>query len=297
MPGPRPSLVPHGSGAVADKLTQQILDALGKAAADPAGLPLFAGKTDPGLFPPVATAKPASQKCLADGLIRVVRADAGGKGGRERYGLTDAGWEFLLAAADPKQVLEDFVRVLEARQAEVGELLATARRMADGLHGLKDAVARVLPRVTVARVRAPDALHIFSAGGDDFDPRDRSGGPPCRNGAAVLDAPPALKIDPAAELAAAVLDRLTDWAASATAGEDCPLPDLFRGLTTRDPAPTLGAFHDCLRALHAGGAVYLHPWTGPLYALPEPAFALLAGHNIAYYASLKSGQWAVGGGQ
>jgi len=27
------------------------------------------------------------------------------------------------------------------------------------------------------------------------------------------------------------------------------------------------------------------PWTGPLYDLPEPHFALLVGHEVAYYAS------------
>ena len=58
-----------------------------------------------------------------------------------------------------------------------------------------------------------------------------------------------------------------------------------RGLTVLDPPPTIGAFHDCLRQLHADGSIYLHPWTGPLYALPEPAYALLVGHGVAYYAS------------
>lgn len=66
-------------------------------------------------------------------------------------------------------------------------------------------------------------------------------------------------------------------------GHDCPLPTLFRALT---PAPSIGEFHDALRALHAAGRLYLHPWTGPLYSLPEPQFALLAGHEVAYYASL-----------
>src|SRR5213078_1830897 len=84
-----------------------------------------------------------------------IRTEAKGRNARELYGLTDRGWEFLLAAVNPKQVLEDFVRVLEARQGEVGELLATARRMADGLQGLKDAVSRVLPSVTAARVERP----------------------------------------------------------------------------------------------------------------------------------------------
>jgi DNA-binding PadR family transcriptional regulator len=259
---------------VADKLTQQIIDALSKAAADPGGLPLFASKAEPGLFPSSAAAKPAAQKCLADGLVKVLRTETKGKVSRELYALTDAGWASLMAGVNPRQVLEDFVRVLEARRGEVGELLDTARHMADSLQGLKDAVARVLPQVTTDRIREP-----LAASRRAVDCREAASGSRLNGAVAVLDAPPILV------LADTILARLTDWAASANAGEDCPLPDLFRSLTTRDPQPTIGEFHDCLRRLHAAGSVYLHPWTGPLYALPEPAYALLAGHNVAYYAS------------
>ena len=104
------------------------------------------------------------------------------------------------------------------------------------------------------------------------------------NGTATLPAPPPADTD---ELAGAVLTHLADWAASAGAGQDCPLPELYRALTPREPPPSIGAFHDCLRRLHADGRVYLHPWTGPLYTLPEPAYALLVGHNVAYYASTR----------
>ena len=97
------------------------------------------------------------------------------------------------------------------------------------------------------------------------------------NCTALLEAPTST------ELAEVVLARLADW--SGSAGEDCPLPELLRSLN--DPQPSLGEFHDCLRKLHADGAIYLHPWTGPLYAVPEPACALLVGHGIAYYASIR----------
>ncbi len=140
---------------MADKLTHQILDALTRVAAEPNGLALYASKADAGLFPNTAVAKPAAQKCLADDLLHVVATDASGKVPRDLYGLTEKGWEYLLAAVNPKQVLEDFVRVLEARRGEVGELLATARRMADSLQGLKDAVARVLPGVQKPTPPAP----------------------------------------------------------------------------------------------------------------------------------------------
>ena len=51
------------------------------------------------------------------------------------------------------------------------------------------------------------------------------------------------------------------------------------------PELTIGAFHDTLRALQTAGDIYLHPWTGPLYDIPEPPYALLVGHEVAYYAS------------
>ena len=230
---------------MADKLTQQLTDALARAAADPGGQLLFATKTEPGLFP--ATAKAAAQKCVADGLVFVARTDAKARTPRELFALTEKGWEYLLAQVNPKQVLEDFVRVLEARQGEVGELLGTARRMADSLQGLKDAVSRVLPQVSTAKVP---------------DPRPAA--------------------EPPRDLPSAILARLADW--SGSAGEDCTLPDLFRALPG---SPTIGAFHDALRDLQAAGSVALHSWTGPLYALPEPAYALLVGHGIAYYASAR----------
>ncbi len=80
--------------------------------------------------------------------------------------------------------------------------------------------------------------------------------------------------------------RLVEWQASG-ASEDFPLPELYRRAQPTAPGLSLGGFHDALRRLHEAGRIYLHPWTGPLHALPEPSFALLVGHEIAYYASLR----------
>ena len=258
---------------VADKLTQQIIDALTRVAAEPGGLPLYASKAEAGLFPNTVSAKPAAQKCLADGLLRATAPDPKAKAPRDRFTLTEKGWEFLLAAVNPKQVLEDFVRVLEARRGEVGELLDTARRMADSLQGLKDAVARVLPCVNSQRIerREPVADTLPSP---PTSPRGRGEG---QEMALALPGAPATP-----DLAPAICAYLADH----TGPTDCTLPELFRALALTD-APTIGAFHDCLRALYADGTVSLPAWTGPLYALPEPQFALLIGHGIAYYASLR----------
>lgn len=98
-------------------------------------------------------------------------------------------------------------------------------------------------------------------------------------GRLTSDAP--AELQPAAD---EVCEILAEW----NAPGDCPLPELFQRLTRSQPALTVGAFHDSLRQLHHQERIYLHPWTGPLYTLPEPAFALLIGHEVAYYASRRS---------
>jgi hypothetical protein len=279
---------------VADKLTQLVTDALSRAASEPAGLPLYAGKSDPGLFPNTAAAKPAAHKCLADELLRAVGTEP-----KVRYALSEKGWNFLLASVNPKQVLEDFVRVLEAREGEVGELLNTARRMADSLHGLKAAVSRVLPAVSAVRVEtSPLAIrptppaplpegggekNLLSSCEQPDSPNSVSPLPSGRGAGGVGLAEPEASTSTAC---AALPHAIREYLAARRGPTDCTLPELFRALPNTEPL-ALGAFHDCLREMCADGALALHHWTGPLYAMPDPQFALMIGHGVAYYASLK----------
>lgn len=270
---------------VADKNTQLLVDALTRAAAEPAGTPLIAGKSEPGLFPSAVTARPAVSRAIDEGLVRVVRNETRGKTTRELYAATEKGLQFLIEQSNPKQILEDFVRALEGREGQIQELLGTVRRLAESLSGMRAVAGMVLPQIAVARIPASPQAHEPA-----HSPTLSRIGVQQMNGTATLTAPVEHVLSGLTEedeLAEAVLARLTDWATSAGAGQDCPLPDLYRSLACRENPPTIGAFHDCLRSLFAAGQVYLHPWTGPLYALPEPAYALLAGHNIAYYASAK----------
>jgi hypothetical protein len=229
---------------LADKLSHLLLDALGRAALAPDGLPLVGSKAAPGLFPATAPARQAAQRARDEGLLRTVAADPKGKADRDLCTTTDKGRAYLLQQTSPKQVLEDLVRAVEARQDQVAELAATARQMQASLQALRSVLEHVLPRVTAA--------------------------PP----------PPA----PAGDWLLDLRTHLVDWRHGGAAG-DCPLPDLYRRLRAAHPALTIGQFHDGLRQLHEQEQIYLHPWTGPLYAMPEPACALLTGHEVAYYAS------------
>ncbi len=80
---------------------------------------------------------------------------------------------------------------------------------------------------------------------------------------------------------------LKEWADSGRVG-DCQLSTLYKQIQKRFPQITCGMFHDALRELRNKKLVELHPWTGPLYEIPEPHLALMAGHEVAYYASLGS---------
>jgi hypothetical protein len=256
-------------GAVADRSNQLIVAALSRAAAG--GAPLHGSKALPGLFPATSAGKQAAQRCREEGYLTTLTlpqpAPKGRKPATAPWGLTEKGFAFLLTQASPREVLEDFVRALEARESQIAEVQQATREVRDGLLDLKTAADHVLRRL------APSA------------PADGSGG----NLNALFEAfvnrgRPAVDFT---DCTTAILQRLGAWQASG-ASEDCPLPELFRQVG-RDAAPwTIGQFHDALRRLHVEGQVYLHPWTGPLYDLPEPPYALLVGHEIAYYASVRA---------
>lgn len=236
---------------MADRSTQLILDALSRAVADPTGMPLHGTRSAPGLFATTAAAREAAQRCKDEGYLRLVRTETRGKTVQEVCALTEKGLAYLLSQVSPKQVLEDFVRALKARQIQVGELVEAARTWQAGLDALKATAERILQQ-----------LHRPGA------PADPAPGPATStNGASTW-----------------LADVVTYLGQRQSAG-DCPLPELLQRARQTAPHLTVGQFHDGLRRLYEQEKIYLHPWTGPLYDLPEPAAALLVGHEIAYYAS------------
>jgi hypothetical protein len=243
---------------MADKSTPLILEALGRAAAEPAGLPLLGTKGRPGLFAASAAAKQLAQRCKDEGLLRVVGTETRGKTVQEICALSDQGLAYLLDQVSPKKVLEDLARGLDARQGQIADLLASARQLQVGLDALKGIAEKIL-----YQVQHPAATNGSPA---------RNGSAPARNGPEAW--------------VGGLMTHLQNWRASG-ALEDCPLPQLYRIAQQVAPMLSIGQFHDGLRRLHEQQQLYLHPWTGPLYELPEPALALLIGHVIAYYASLR----------
>jgi hypothetical protein len=222
---------------MADKSSQLMLAALTRAAADPSHVPLFATRTAPGLFPATAAGKQAAQRCRDEGYITEDRT------------ITDRGMSYLFSQVSPRQVLEDFVRVLEGREKQINELGGQVCTLLSTLEAMRGTLSQVLTQID----RNTDLKALCKQFHDK--PTD----------------------DPSE----ALLTCVKRWKGT----DDMPLPELFTQATQERPGLTLGAFHDALRKLDEQGRVCLHPWTGPLYEIPQPRFALMVGHQISYYAS------------
>jgi hypothetical protein len=242
-------------GLMADKATQFLVDALGRAVAEPAGVPLLATRTAPGLFNLTPAGKQAAQRSKELGYLRVLRTEMRAKNAQEICAITEQGLAFLLAQTSPRQVLEDLVRALEARHEQINDLIAMTHQTQATLEGFRTVAEKVLQQLATPHREASFAC-------------------PSANGSDVWKG--------------VLLSYLAQWQET-RASADCPLPELYRHVHQLEPGLTIGRFHDGVRWLHEHGQIYLHPWTGPLYDLPEPAYAVLAGHEVVYYASLRPG--------
>jgi hypothetical protein len=193
---------------LADKSTRLIRDALSRAAVEPDGCVLVASKSEPGLFPSTTLAKSAADRCKADGFLQVVRIENKGKAAREICAITEKGRDYLVRQSSPRDVLEDFLRLLEGRQSQIEVLTQSAQQMRQCLQGMQSAIAGLMPRLLETYSPSQNGS---SANGVHM------------NGRAVLLAPPPPTATTATDtLIAEVKSKLAEWHVSAGASEDCP---------------------------------------------------------------------------
>lgn len=236
---------------MADKSQQLIIEALQRAVSAGNGIPLFASRTVPGLFAATAPARRAAQLCKEQGYLQVIRTENKGKSSCEVCAISEQGLAYLLAEQSPKLILESLVQALQQQAARVDDIAAALHGNQETLEALKTVAERVLQQF-----RTPPPAPASNNG----------------NGKASC--------------AADVIDRLQHWQAAGALG-DCPLPNLFRHVADKHPLTSIGQFHDVLRRLYEEQKIYLHPWTGPMYEIPDPKLALMVGHEIAWYVSLR----------
>ncbi len=294
---------------MAGKTDKLILDALTKAVGEPQGCALISTRGENGLFPPNSAAKIAAERCLKEGYLEIIRTEQQGKTPKEICKLTAKGIQYLADQQSSRQILEDLVRVLEQKQSEVEEIKEKIDQWKGLLHSMLALAQSLQPLLqstettevlvkskTDAIINDSSTEKILQA--TPLFVTDKSIVAANNNGVSNGDSKGESLVEGGIEsgiegvskdldLEISIKFQLDLWQKQAEAGQDCPLPELFRRLE-KEVKLTIGNFHDCLRRMQANHEAYLHPWTGPLYALPEPAFALMVGHEIAYYISIKN---------
>ncbi|NBO92265.1 MAG: hypothetical protein EBV06_08125 [Planctomycetia bacterium] len=220
-----------------DKSSQLLLVGLTRALADPSGTALIAGRAAPGLFPCTTAGKQAAQRCRDEGYLT--------EDGR----ITDRGMYYLFNEVNPREILKDFVRVIESREKQIHELGAKVCTLLAGVEAMRGHLCH-----TLAHLEKQADLKALCR---DFYQRSDE------------------------EIAPTLLCCI----AARKAPDDMSLPELYAQACKFKPGLTIGTFHDALRYLDARGQIRLHPWTGPLYEVPQPRFGLLIGHQISYYVS------------
>jgi hypothetical protein len=276
---------------VADKSDQLILTALSQAVAHADGLPLHGSKASPGLFPASAAGKLAAERCRQDGFLCTVAPPSATpetesarkrKPAPERCTITPKGVNWLLGQVSPREILEGLARAVEGSQSQVGAMLQVVQQMQHTLAALRGTVETALNMAP-----APEATPLGSLAAL-FRQFLAQRPPETLNRFGIVQAEALHTNGDGCTTTAseAIVGILQQWEASG-ASDDCPLPDLYRLAKEQAHDLTEGTFHDELRRLYACGRIYLHPWPGPLYDIPDPQCALLVGHGIAYYASVR----------
>jgi hypothetical protein len=244
------STVSDDSGNTSAAVESLVLAALKKALSSPEPLSLIASGRNPGLFPRTRLGQQAAELCQQRGWLECVASRPAGKTVTALYTLTEAGLQWLLHKTDPATALEALQQRIVQGQQQWQTWGEMLERCREELDQLRQWVAGVIEELKTS------ARQGWAAGN------------------------PAI-------LKATAWPFLRRWQETHPQ-EDCPLPELFRQLRQQHPQLNVGQFQEALRQWYGQGQIVLHPWAGPIYEIPEPELAMLVGHAIAYYVSLRA---------
>jgi hypothetical protein len=248
------------------------LEAIERALADPSPRKLHGTKGNPGIFlASSAVAKAAAQRCLDLGLLAPCGEQRTKSKVTPLYGIAPAGVQYLLEH-DPLQ------RLLAATQDGVTRLAQTSVDCQQTLARMQQQVTKLQEAVhnAASRLQPPDIEKMLAA---VSVARDAAATGPAAGSRAGS---PASSAGTNAELDAALLQYLQQHKRQAPL-RPLDLPQLFRLAQSRQPALSLGSFHDVVRRLADARQLRLSPFTQAMYQLPEPQYAMIVGREIMYY--------------
>lgn len=270
-----------------------IFEALERSLADPRPRKLHGTRTNPGIFlTRSAAAVEAARRCLEQGLIAPRGEERTKSKATPLYGLGAAGIRYLLEHDPLRQLLaatQEGVARLGQASADCQQTLAKVQQQAAQLQEVVQQAAQ--------RLQPPDLEKMLAAATTPGDAAAARGAAPAvdarkaRETAAVAGGPgvesglarAAKPTGAESQLGEAVLQHLRQHKRQ-TPLRPLDLPQLFRFARSRQPALSLGAFHDLVRDLADAGQIRLSPFTQAMYQLAEPECAMIVGREIMYYA-------------
>jgi hypothetical protein len=128
---------------VAEKIPQLVLAGLARAATQPGLQPLLAQRGTAGLFPATQMGKQAAQKSRDEGYLD------------ETGAIQPEGLAYLIRERPPRQVLEDFVRAIEAREAQLHELATQVCTLLASHEAMREHLSSVLAAFDLPVVSPP----------------------------------------------------------------------------------------------------------------------------------------------
>ncbi|HEV3204659.1 MAG TPA: hypothetical protein VGY77_09755 [Gemmataceae bacterium] len=246
------------------KITETLIEGLKQALAEPKEQLLFRSGKLSGLFPNrTGVYGEAAAQALREGLLEVIRTDTKGKTTLEWVRANPRAVDWVHRQESPIQPLKELQAALHNAQENISpwlnefnremqsfgaKLMQEAQRWSHRLETLSQRVENALLRLEAGQI--PEANGVTSG---------------------ILWAAEAL----------AYLDRRREGGA----GENCPLPELFVALRSKQADLSVKVFHEGLRRLHDRRAIRLIPFPGTFAELPEPEYALLDGAVVLYYAT------------
>lgn len=239
-------------GACNENLELVLIAALKRALTHPEPLPLVSSARHPGLFPRSRLGQQAAEICLHQGWLQCAGTKQSGKATIELFSVTESAVNWLLRKTDAATVLRALHERLAQCQKQWQSWAEVGQRAQVELELLRQCVQRAIEEINAGTLGGLTMCNV-------------------------------------AWLQARAWDYLRRWHETRPQ-EDCPLPELFRRLQQDCRQLSVGQFQDALRQWHSQGQIALHPWAGPIYEIPEPEFAFLVGHAIAYYVSLREFQ-------
>lgn len=253
------------------------------------------GDGDEPLFPKGAPGKKLAAAAVEQGFLSIIEIGAGKK--KTPYGeLTEKGRSYVLAADDPKPILESLLSALKTRNAAPDSsapsspfLNAVEKASADAVKSIEQAIAKQQEAVTKAIEKLASTLAASLSA--HAPPPAADLGPSLSALQATLErvsaptpasAPPTRQAVSSGSIEDAIVLFVESWAKEKSVG--CQFDVLWKDLKESNPTLTVGQFQDALRSLYDARRIRLGGWAGMQDEIPKPELAFFVSSKVMYYA-------------